>query len=342
VRRAERASLAATQAKTVTFREAAEALIVGRRAEWKSAKHGKEFAATLERFAYPHIGNLNVAEIERPHVLRVLEQPVQANGSHKAGRFWDARTVTADRVRNRIELVLDYAVARGHRPPGTNPASWDLLQHAGLARPSKAAKVAHHPAVPYVDLPAVMAELGKHQGVAAMALRFCILTAARSSEVLDATWSEIDFDNALWTVPKERMKASREHRVPLSPQAVALLRSCFRENDNEYIFVGLNRPRLSRAAMLQLLRQVGRSETAHGFRSSFSDWAHEITAFPAHAIEISLAHKVDTEVEQSCRRSDLFNKRRKLMDAWAEYVTTTHKRATGGNVTPLRAAVSST
>jgi integrase len=250
------------------------------------------------------------------------------------------RTVTADRTRNRIQLVLDFAVARGHRSPGVNPAAWSQLKHAGLAQPTKAAPVEHHAAVPYAEVPAVMAELQRHEGVSAMALQFCILTAARAGEVLGATWSEIDLDNALWTIPKERMKRAREHRVALSPHALDLLRNAYREDDNDFVFIGTSKANLSAKAMLMLLQRIGQADmTVHGFRSSFADWAHERTSFPGHAIEISLAHKVGDATEQAYRRSDLFNKRVTLMREWGKYCTSPPRRATG-NVTPLRAVES--
>jgi integrase len=200
----------------------------------------------------------------------------------------DGAHVTADRVRSRIELILDYAIARGHRLPSINPAAWSQLQHAGLAKPSKAAPVSHHAAVPYAEVPNVVTALRQHEGVAARALEFLILTAARSGEVLGATWQEFDLDNAVWTIPKERMKGWHEHKVPLSPQARDLLRNAYREDGNAFVFIGSNQPKLSNSAMGKMLDRLGRVETIHGFRSSFADWAHERTGHNNHVIEVSL------------------------------------------------------
>jgi integrase len=336
-RKDELARQEAAAARMMTFEKCAEAFMIAKRAEWKSAKHGAEWIRTLKTFAYPIIGTMNVADIERPDLLRVLEQQVPAKGAHSAGSFWSARTVTADRVRSRIELILDFAVARGHRQPGINPAAWSLLQHAGLAKPSKAAPVEHHAAVAFAEVPAVVAELHRHEGVAARALEFLILTAARSGEVLGAVWDEIDLDNAVWTIPKERMKSHREHKVPLSPQAVELLQTCYREDGNPYVFIGARQARLSHASMSQLMQRMGRSETVHGFRSSFADFSHERTAHSNLTIESSLAHAVGDATERAYRRTDVFNKRRQLMDKWGEYCTTAPRRA-AGNVTSIRAA----
>jgi integrase len=336
LRRAERAAKAATAATVKTFRECAEAYIEAHQGKWKSAKHGAQWLTSLATFVYPKIGNLDVRDIARPHVLNVLEQRVEANLGHPAGQFWHVRTPSADRLRNRIELILNFAAARGYRN-GDNPARWEDLKHI-LPQPTKLNTVKHHAAAPYSEVPTVVAQLRKREGISPRALEFLILTAARTGEVVAATWDEIDFDKKEWIIPAERMKGGREHRVPLSGRALEILRDLPREASNPFAFVGARQPRLSDTALSELLKRLGREETVHGFRSSFSDWAHEQTSHSEHTIEISLAHKVGNKVEQAYRRTDLFNKRRQLMEAWAKHCTTAPARRVA-TVTPLRAQV---
>ncbi len=337
-KRSDRAANLAAAAQTKTFKQCAEELSIERGREWKNPRHGHEWKSTLARFVYPLIGALDVAKVDRPSVLRVLEQHVPAAQGHPGGKLWHVRTVTANRVRNRIELVINYAVARGHRPAGENPAAWDVLQHV-LAKPSKVAPKVHHAALPYAQVPALMAALQRHAGVSVQALQFAILTATRTDEVLGATWDEINVAEKTWTIPAPRMKkAKREHRVPLSDAALELLRHAYREQDNPYVWIGATQPRLSHNAMARALATIKSGITVHGFRSSFSDFAHERTAHFNHVIELSLAHNIGSEVEKAYRRTDLFAKRRQLMDAWAKFCTSTPVE-TGGTVTPLRASM---
>ena len=333
-RRAERAQTLAIAAVKKTLKECAELYIAAHRAEWRSAQHGADWLSTLQRYVYPKIGSLNVADVGVPQVLAVLEQPVDGGGT-----FWDKKTITADRVRNRIELILTLAMARGYRPRGDNPAGWMFLKEV-LSDPSRAARTVPHAAVPYRDVPALLQQLRQHEGVSVKALTFAILTAARSKEVLQATWREIDFDNKVWTIPAARMKGNREHKVPLSPQAIDLLRSLYTESGNDFLFIGARQPGLTKNTMTAMLRRLGRSETVHGFRSSFSDWAHAETAHSNHTIEISLAHTVGNEVERAYRRTDMFAKRRTLMEQWSKFVVTSPRSRTGDNVTTLRAVPS--
>jgi integrase len=183
-------------------------------------------------------------------------------------------------------------------------------------------------------------QLRQHEGISVKALEFTILTAARSKEVLQAKWGEVDLDSKVWTIPAARMKGNPEHKVPLSPQAIELLRSLYTEDGNDYLFIGSTQPHLAKNAMQTTLRRIGHEQTVHGFRSSFSDWAHELTAHSNHTIEISLAHTVGNEAERAYRRGDMFNKRRQLMEAWGRYVTTAPRRATANNVTPIRSEAS--
>jgi integrase len=333
IRRAEQATKLAATASKLTFKEAAQAYIAAHQKEWKSAEHGRQWLSSLAAYVYPLIGTFDVAQIGKPAILKVLKQPVAAALGKPAGEFWTVRGVTADRTRNRIELVLNYAVACDARPPGFNPAAWSGLKEL-LSAPSKK-KVAHLAAVPYTEIPALIASLRGREGVGAKALLFTILTAARVGEVLGATWDEIDFATNTWTIPATRMKADREHKVPLSPQVIELLNDLPREHGNPHVFIGPRAATLSNDALMATLRRVGRTETTHGFRSSFSDWANETTRHPRLAIELSLAHKVGNEVEQAYRRGDMIAKRAKLMADWAAFCM--NPVATGATVTPLRA-----
>jgi len=309
LKRQDRQARREAEASRLTFKEAAERCHAALEPGWSSRHHSDEFINSLRRYVYPHIGNLDVAAIDKDAVLRVLEQklPSRIKGAD-GGVFWNAKTITADRVRNRIERVLDWAEARGYRTAGTpNPARWRGFLDQLLAAPRKIAPVKNMRAVPYPEVPAVMAALAADQNVAAQCLRFIILTACRLGEALKATWNEVYFEGADWVIPKERMKGRREHRVPLSPQAVELLKGLYREDGNPYLFIST---RTAGAHVVEstlgiALRKAGRSETIHGFRSAFSDWAHERTSSPGIIVELSLAHRVGNAVENAYRRSDL-------------------------------------
>jgi integrase len=331
-KRQQRAVQAAAAAKVMTFKEAAQAYVEAHQGKWRSAVHGRQWINTLATYTYPIIGALDVAVIDTPAVLRVLEQRVPALAGYPAGQFWTARSVTADRVRSRLELILSWAAGRGYRSK-ENPARWGDLKHI-LPAPTKVARINHHAAVPYAELPQLMAELRQREGVAVKALQFLILTAARAGEVLGAAWDEIDLDGATWMVPATRMKSGKEHRVPLSPQALELLHGLYYEDGNVHLFIGPRNERLSNAALTAALRRLGRSETVHGMRSAFSDWAHERTSHASHTIELSLAHAVGNAVERSYRRTELFDKRRRLMGDWAKFCTNPQE---AGVVTPMRA-----
>jgi integrase len=226
---------------------------------------------------------------------------------------------------------------RGHRS-GDNPARWKGHISEVLPARSSLRKTIHHPAMPFAELPAFLVALRSRQGVSAQAFEFLILTAARTNEVVGAQWDEIDFATATWTVPAARMKAGREHRVPLAPPAVALLRSLLTEEGNPFVFISAPGRGLSAVALAQVLQRMDRaSVTVHGFRSTFSDWAHEQTAFANHVIELSLAHTIGSGTERAYRRGDLFDKRRKLMEVWANYCATVPTKAVG-EVVPIRVA----
>jgi integrase len=269
-------------------------------------------------------------------VLKVLEQKVDAERGYPAGPLWQARPETASRLRGRIEAVLSWATVRGYRT-GDNPARW--RGHLSEALPARnGSKVEHHAALPYAELPAFMAELSQREGVAAQALAFTILTAARTAETIGAQWPECDLDAGVWTVPAGRMKGGKEHRVPLAPQVIELLAGLYREDGNAHVFIG-SQPGsgLSNMAMTTVLRRMGRGDiTVHGTaRSAFRDWAAERTNFPREVAEMALAHVVGDKVEAAYRRGDLFAKRKALMEAWAKYCKTS--APTGDKVVPMRA-----
>ena len=313
LRQADQLSQKIERAKSITFRVAAERFISTNRVAWKNEKHVWQWTRTLELYAYPVIGDLAVAEIGTALVVKVL-QPI-----------WSTATVTATRVRGRIERIIQYTITAGFRQ-GDNPARWKGHLENLLPKPSRVAKVRNQPALPWQQIPAFMARLRKTDTIPARALEFTILTAARSGETLGARWTEIDLKSGLWTVPPERIKSKREHRVPLSEPAIAILEiiQLSRNANDSFVFLGskLGQP-LSNMSMLMLLRRMGRADiTAHGFRSTFRDWTAETTNATREVAEMALAHVIPSKVEAAYRRGDLLEKRRALMDAWAEYCHT--------------------
>ena len=338
-RRAARAQAKLESAKAMTFQECADAYVASHRPSWRSNKHAAQWETTLREYAGPIIGALPVQSIDTALVLKVLQQPVEARRGEPAGEFWQARRETASRLRGRIESILDWAKVRGYRA-GENPARWRGHLDILLPARSKVRQIEHHPALPYSELPHFLIELREREGIAARALEFTILTAARVGEVLGARWREFNLLDKTWTVPGERMKAGKDHRVPLSNRALAILEAMrnHRTGDDSFVFPssrsGLP---LSDWSLRDLV--TDRSVTVHGFRSSFSDWAHERSSYPNHVIELSLAHNVGNAVERAYRRTDLFEQRRRLMDEWARYCTQPAPLAgeQTGSVLPLRA-----
>jgi integrase len=324
-RRSERAKALFEASKVVTFEEAATTYFDAHQAKWRNAKHRNQFVSTLKEYVFPKLGKLAVADIDIGSVLSVLEP------------IWPTKTETASRVRSRIEAVLDWATVRKLRT-GDNPARWKgNLQHVLPAR-SRLAKPQHHAALPYAEISAFMAALRKRNGVAARALEFTILTAARTGEVLGAQWDEIDLTTRTWTVPGGRMKAGREHRVPLSDEAVEILKTLPREKGNPFVFVGPRAGGLSNMAMATVLRRMDRADTTvHGFRSTFRDWAAESTAYPNHVVEMALAHTVGNKVEAAYRRGDLLAKRQRLAADWAKYCSRGGAAQQERAVVPIRA-----
>lgn len=322
-RREARAALLAARVKMMTFDECADAYISAHTESWGNAKHRQQWRNTLTAYAGPVIGGLSVAMIETGHVLKVLEP------------IWKTRTITAVRLRGRIESVLSWATTAGYRS-GENPARWKGHLQNLLAMPSRIANAGHHAALPYRELGAFMADLRTREGTGARALEFAILTAARSGEVRGASWAEVDLEAALWTIPGERMKAKSEHNVPLSDAALDLLRELPHGGDLVFPGAVAGRP-LSDMTLTAVLRRMGRgSLTAHGFRSTFRDWAAEQTAYPGEVVEMALAHTIASRVERAYRRGDLIEKRRRLMADWARYCATVATKT--GTVLPMRGA----
>ena len=315
------ASAQAAQVAGITFKAVAETYIGANEGSWRNDKHRQQWKNTLATYVYPVIGELPVAEVGTAHVLQILEP------------IWKAKAETASRVRGRMETVLDAAKARGYRD-GENPARW--RGHIAQILPVRSRLTrGHHKAMPYEAIPAFVGALHKREAVAALALEFTILTAARTGEVIGAKWDEVDLEKAIWTIPASRMKAGKEHRVPLSARAVEILKST-QGLRKEWLFPATKGGSMSGMAMSMLLRRMKVDVTVHGFRSGFRDWSAECTGYAHEVAEMALAHTIENKVERAYRRGDLFDKRRRLMDDWATYCTTIP--ATGANVTPIRKA----
>lgn len=320
----------------ITFKASAEAYITAHSDSWKNAKHRAQWPSSLKNYVYPVMGDLPVADVSTAHVMAVIEP------------IWKTKPETASRVRGRIETVLDAAKARGYRQ-GENPARW--RGHIALMLPARTRlSRGKHPALPYDEIHSFITDLQSRDAVAALALEFTILTAARSGETIGATWDEVDLQKVIWTIPAERMKAAKEHRVPLCSRAIEILHIT-KSSDSDHLFTGNKGGELSNMAMAMLLRRMheakiktgqkgyidlrqNRVATVHGFRSGFRDWAAESTGFAHEVCEMALAHAIANQSEAAYRRGDLFEKRRKLMDAWAAYCSTPVVES--DNVTPIR------
>jgi integrase len=329
-RNAQKAAIAAENAKALTFKECGEDYIEAHKSGWKSAKHEEQWRATLETYVYPVIGRLQVGDVEQSHILKILKP------------MWNTKTETASRVRGRIEKVLDRAKALKLRK-GENPARWIGNLDQLLPAKSQVNPVRHHPALPYRDLPSFMEKLRARHGFSAKALEFTILTVARTNDTIGAKRSEIDGQEKLWTIPAARIKGKKGHRrrdhvVPLSDAALSILKDL--PTDVDYVFPGESEGGgLSNMAMAEMLKAMGYSgdvATVHGFRSTFKDWCSEQTAYPNELSEMAMAHTVSDKVEAAYRRGDMREKRRRLMDDWAEFCAS--KPADANNVVPIRSA----
>lgn len=325
-RNAARGAARLEAAKSITFEDAAVAYIEAHKPGWRNEKHAAQWTSTLSTHVFPIFGGLPVQSVDVTLVMKVLEP------------IWATKTETASRVRGRIESVLDWASARGYRL-GENPARWRGHLENLLPRRSKVQKVKHHPALPYGEIGAFVGDLRTQEGTAASALLFLILTACRTGEVIRAKWGEFNISEASWTIPAERVKTGREHRIPLSPAALTIINAQqavrATNDDGEFVFSGRNWDRpLSNMTIPSLLKRMERNDfTIHGFRSSFRDWSAERTNYPREVAEMALGHAVGDKVEAAYRRTDLFEKRRRLMNEWSRFC---HTRAKAGEVVAIR------
>jgi len=322
-RDAENSAKRVEAARSMTFDECAAAYVNTHQAGWRNAKHCQQWKNTLATYVSPTFGSLAVADVDVAMIMKVIEP------------LWSAKPETAGRVRGRIEAVLDWAKARGFRD-GENPARWRGHLSNLLPARSKVRAVKHHAALPYSEIAAFLSGLRTREGAASDALEFLVLTAARTGEVIGARWSEIDLSARMWAIPAARMKGAREHRVPLTSAAIAVLER-MRGQDKDFVFPGAKTARgLSNVALLKVLERMGRGDlTSHGFRATFKTWASERTNFPRELVEAALAHVLSDKVEAAYQRGDLFDKRRRLMDAWTEFCA---KPAPARTVVNLRQA----
>lgn len=301
-----KAALRADAGKSLTFQASALAFIAANEGSWRNAKHRQQWGNSLEAYAYPVIGKMNVRDIELPHILKILEP------------IWEAKTETATRVRGRVEQVLDWGTVRGYRE-GLNPARWRGHLDKLLAKPKKLAKVKHHAALPWGEIGAFMVKLRDAEGMGARALEFAILTASRSGEVRGAKWDEMDLEAAEWNIPGERMKAAKPHRVPLSDAAVAMLKALPRMAGTDLVFPAPRGGQLSDMTLTAVLRRMKLDVVPHGFRSTFREWAGEASGHSREVIEHALAHQLADKAEAAYQRGSLLPKRVKLMQDWANF-----------------------
>tara|TARA_R110000772_G_scaffold58539_4_gene132555 strand:+ start:30718 stop:32046 length:1329 start_codon:yes stop_codon:yes gene_type:complete len=319
-RRAQRSALIAEQAKSVTFRSVATTYIAKKAKELKTAKQVQKLSAHIDTYANPFLGNLLIGDIERAHIVKMLTP------------IWETKTETASRVRATVERILDMAGAEGLRT-GDNPARWKGNLELSLPLPSKISKVKHYAAMPVEELTEFMQALVEKDTIGALALRFGILTAARSGEIRGATWSEIEGD--VWTIPGDRMKNGRAHKVPLCRDAVALLNALPRDHDTDLVFVSPRGKLLSDMTLTKVLKDMGHQVTQHGFRATFRTWAQEHTSYPEEVCELALAHVNSDATRAAYARSELIDKRRALMRDWERFCR--HGLPAKGKVVKLRA-----
>ena len=323
-KKAQRSALLAAAARNKTFQHCAEAYMDAHAQDYRNAKHRKQWASTLEAYAYPVIGTMLVADIAMPQVLEVLLQSTTAPNGDK-GKFWFVKTETAKRVLGRIKTVLDYAIVQEYRT-GTNPAQWQGYLATQLPSPSKVTDRQHHPAVPYDQMGPFMVNLRKNGSISAKALEFLILTAVRSGSVRNADWAEIDLTQKLWIIPAAHTKTKQEHRVPLPPQAIKLLKTLPKMAGSSKIFPSVRGGALSDMAISQLMRGMRERGdligpgVPHGFRSTFRDWGAERTTYSDEIRKAASGHTVGDSVQQAYQRTDLLEKRRQLMKNWADFL----------------------
>ena len=307
LRKQAKSELMALQATDKTFEQAAGEYIKIHADSWSNDKHRKQWESTLAAYAFPVVGKLSLRHIRQEHILKILEP------------IWTTKTETATRVRGRMESILDWAKVKGLRS-GENPAAWKGHLDHMLPAPTRLKKIEHLTAVPVREMPGFMVKLRQAAGIAAQALEFLILTAARSGEVRGITWEEVSLDDALWIVPAERMKMKKEHRVPLSDRALSILKSQPRIDENPLVFPALRGSQMSDATMSAVLKRMGIDATVHGFRSSFRDWCGDYTNYPRDLAEQCLAHGADDPVEAAYRRGDALERRREIMNEWSKFI----------------------
>jgi integrase len=325
-RKAIKSAALISQEKSKTFKECAEAYLMAHAADYSSDKHRKQWETTLRTYAYPIIGNLVVADISMQDIKKVLTQPITDIKTKKViGSLWEKRTETASRLQGRIKSVFDYAIVSEYRT-AINPATWTGYLETQLPAPNKLQKVEHQPAIPYQDIGDFMLKLRSKDTISAKALEFLVLTAVRSGSVREAEWEEIDYENKVWNIPAEHTKTKQEHRVPLSPQAIKLLKQIPKITGNNKIFPSPRGVCLSDNTLSKLMRDMKANgdltidAVPHGFRSTFRDWAAEQTAYPDDIRKAASGHRVGDAVQQSYQRTDLLEKRRKLMKEWANFL----------------------
>lgn len=339
-KRAERSALIAAAARNKTFQQCAEAYMEAHASDYTNDKHRKQWASTLQAYVFPTIGKMLVADIGMRHVLDVLLQPTKHRDG-RTGKLWETKTETAKRLLDRVRTVLDFATVNEYRS-GTNPATWKGYLDTQLASPRGLQQVKHQPALPYSQAGDFMSKLRKNESISAKALQFLILTGVRSGSVRLAEWSEIDLTKKLWTIPAEHTKARREHRVPLQTQAIALLKSLPKIAGNNKVFPSPRGRALSDMALSQLMRgmrergELTVEAVPHGFRSTFRDWAAEQTNYPDEIRRVASGHTVGDSVKEAYQRTDLLEKRRRLMNDWANFLD---RPAASSKILPMRRVV---
>lgn len=322
-RQAKKTSIRESHQHSITFAAAAERCIQTKKAEWSNTKHQDQWTTTMAKFVSPLIGKLRVDQINTSHIVRVLEQNIKNKQGEIEGSFWNVRTETATRVRQRIEVILDWCRAHEYMQ-GENPARYQgALSHL-LPKASKIKKSVHHPALPFQKIGEFMSELRSHSGYSALALELLILTATRTSEIIEAKWDEFNLDSKVWTIPAERMKAGKEHRIPLNTRAMEILEHLKTIRVNSYLFPSTLHKEgcLSNMALLSMMRKMDKYSdyVPHGFRSTFRDWAAETTDYSNETVELALAHTIKNKAEAAYRRQDQLEKRTSLMIDWELFI----------------------
>ncbi|MDH6504747.1 integrase [Polynucleobacter sphagniphilus] len=322
-RQAKKTSIRESHQHSITFAAAAERCIQTKKAEWSNTKHQDQWTSTMAKFVSPLIGKLRVDQINTSHIVKVLEQTIKNKKGEIEGSFWNVRTETATRVRQRIEVILDWCRAHEYTQ-GENPARYQgALSHL-LPKASKIKKSVHHPALPFQKIGEFMSELRSHSGYSALALELLILTATRTSEIIEAKWDEFNLDSKVWTIPAERMKAGKEHRIPLNTRAMEILEHLKTIRVNSYLFPSTLHKEgcLSNMALLSMMRKMGKYSdyVPHGFRSTFRDWAAETTDYSNETVELALAHTIKNKAEAAYRRQDQLEKRSALMSDWLMFI----------------------